>query len=136
MRATGSRQRLTWDRVSVHDSIESGRAALALYNDGTKNPSCNWKRAPGGDAQRIVFDCSMHLDCGAKVRLVATPSGSAALEKLSDVEHSDQINEYDRVDGAKRLFCTPLCEFLCVLLRILHHYLHIQMHVGVCTLSA
>ena len=89
-----------WDRVSVHDSIESGRAALALYNDGTNNPGCNWKRAPGGNAQRIAFVCCFHLDCGAKVRLVATSGGRTALERLANVEHSKEINAYDRVDAA------------------------------------
>jgi len=90
----------SWDRVSVHDSFESGRAALALYDDGTKNQGCHWKREPGGSAQRITFVCSMHLDCGAKVRLVAKPSGSTVLERLRNVEHSNVINEYDRVDAA------------------------------------
>ena len=90
----------SWDRVSVHDSFESGRAALALYDDGTKNPGCHWKREPGGTAQRITFVCSMHLDCGAKVRLVAKPSGSTVLEKLRNVEHSKEINEYDRANAA------------------------------------
>jgi hypothetical protein len=89
----------SWDRVSVHDSFESGRAALALYDDGTKNPGCHWKREPGGTAQRITFVCSMHLDCGAKVRLVSKPSGSV-LERLSNVEHSNEINEYDRANAA------------------------------------
>jgi hypothetical protein len=90
----------SWDRVSVHDSFESGRAALALYDDGTKNPGCHWKREPGGSAQRIIFACSMHLDCGAKVRLVAKPSGSTVLERLRNVEHSNEINEYDRANAA------------------------------------
>ena len=91
--------RPSWDRVSVHDSFESGRAALALYDDGTKNQGCHWKREPGGSAQRIMFACSMHLDCGAKVRLVSKPSGSV-LERLRNVEHSNEINEYDRANAA------------------------------------
>ena len=99
MQALG-RKKLTWERVSVHDSMEGGRAAIALYHDGTKNPSCFWKRLPGGNAQRIVFACSLHIDCGVKVRAVATPSGGSALERLSGMDHSDKINEYDRVDAA------------------------------------
>ena len=42
----------------------------------------------------------MHLDCGAKVRLVAKPSGSTVLERLRNVEHSNEINEYDRANAA------------------------------------
>lgn len=52
----------------------------------------------------------MHVDCSARVRLVTTTSDGTVLERLRGMQHSNEIEEYDRANAAltraqKHSFC-------------------------------
>ena len=88
-----------WERVSQHESMEAGLAALHKFTDGGENPGCCWARVPGGDAHRIKFSCTQHDGCGVLVRLLATSSG-IWLERARAVKHTGELNNYDRSNAA------------------------------------
>ena len=79
--------------------MADGKAALQSFDDDGKNSDSAWTRLPGGDANRITYECSMHVACGVKVRLNVKSLGGS-LERIVGVEHSSEINEFDRLNAA------------------------------------
>ena len=80
--------------------MKAGREALCSYNDDGKNVGCCWKRERGGLATRIKYVCSFHIGCPAKVRLIGDVAQGVFFEKLLGIEHSVELNEYDRENAA------------------------------------
>ena len=81
------------------DRMADGKVALQAFDDDGKNAESAWKRVPGGEAHRITYVCSMHVDCGVKVRLNVKSLGGS-LERIVGVEHSSEMNEFDRSNAA------------------------------------
>ena len=74
------------------DKMADGKVALQAFDDDGKNAQCAWMRLGGGEAHRITYVCSMHVDCGVKVRLNVKSLGGS-LERIVGVEHSSEMNE-------------------------------------------
>ena len=91
-----------WGRVAgmTFDSMNAAREALCSYSDDGKNVGCYWKRVPGGEVWCIKYACTFHIDCPAKVRLIGDVVSGVVLEKSLGVEHSVELNEYDRENAA------------------------------------
>ena len=79
-------------------TFKAGVEALKAYDDNKQNPTCEWKRANGGNAGEVAkFKCACHKDCPRTLRvkkLIST--GTVVIEEQADSVHSDEGATHDR----------------------------------------
>ena len=100
-----------WIRLLTVASMQAAKDTLCQDADSGRNPECDWRRKPVGDARRITFVCGAHKDCGVERRLVSQPDTRVAVEANSGIVHSTVPEDYDRKNAGltkveKRLFQT------------------------------
>ena len=72
------------------------------FTDGDNNSGGHWKRMPGGDTNRIVFQCAGHVQCPVKVKVQQgmLKFGNGPISFLHNGEqHAEEVQSKDRANA-------------------------------------
>ena len=81
-------------------NMAAAKDKIKAYDDDGKNPNCDWRRLPGGEALRPKYVCDAHEKYTVCIRLNTTSTGVVELQRRPGDVHATANKEYNRKNAA------------------------------------